>query len=127
VSGHPSTGPAPRRPLRVEAEYVRGGSLAYLAAWHVHHAKAFGRYEAATGIDPFHRLVDQVMTSRPYASARRVFWVVDNGSSHRGQPSIDRLQHRWPILRLISLPRTRPGSTKSRSTSPSCSVKPCTQ
>ena len=63
-----------------------------------------GRCEAATGIDPFNRLIDQVMTSQPYASARRVYWVVDNGSSHRGQPSIDRLQHRWPTLRLIHLP-----------------------
>jgi hypothetical protein len=33
-----------------------------------------------------------------------VFWVVDNGSSHRGQASIDRLQDRWPKLRLIHLP-----------------------
>ena len=24
------------------------------------------------------------MTTEPYASARRVFWVVDNGSSHNG-------------------------------------------
>jgi len=24
------------------------------------------------------------MTTEPYASARRVFWVVDNGSSHDG-------------------------------------------
>ena len=31
------------------------------------------------------------MSSEPYASARRVFWVVDNGTSHRGQPAIDRL------------------------------------
>jgi hypothetical protein len=23
------------------------------------------------------------MTSQPYASARRMFWVVDNGASHR--------------------------------------------
>jgi hypothetical protein len=104
IRKHPTTGPAPRRPLRVEAEYFRGGSLAYLAAWDVHRAKVFGRCEAATGIDPFNRLVDQVMTTQPYASARRVFWVVDNGSSHRGQPSIDRLQHRWPTLRLIHLP-----------------------
>jgi hypothetical protein len=48
----------------------------------------FGRCEAATGIDPFNRLVDQVMTTQPYASARRVFWVVDNGSSQRGQNSV---------------------------------------
>ena len=83
---------------------MRGGSLAYLAAWDVHRAKVFGRCEATTGIDPFNRLIDQVVTTEPYASARRVFWVVDNGSSHRGQASIDRLQHRWPALRLIHLP-----------------------
>ena len=57
-----------------------------------------------TGIEPFDRLVEQVMTCQPYASARRVFWVVDNGSSHRGQASIDRLEDRWPTLRLIHLP-----------------------
>ena len=26
------------------------------------------------------------MTREPYASAHRVFWIVDNGSSHHGQP-----------------------------------------
>ena len=40
----------------------------------------------------------------PYASARRVFWIVDNGSAHRGQASIDRLQGRWPNLVLVHLP-----------------------
>jgi hypothetical protein len=95
---------APHRPARVEHEYARGGSLAYLAAWDVHRAHLFGRCEPTTGIDPFDRLVAQVMTSQPYASAQRVFWIVDNGSSHRGQPSVDRLQSRWPTLRLIHLP-----------------------
>ena len=124
IRKHATTPPAPSQPARVEAEYFRGGSLAYLAAWDVHRAKVFGRCEATTGIDPFNRLIDQVMTCEPYASARRVFWVVDNGSSHRGQASIDRLQHRWPALRLIHLPvHARPGSIKWRSTSPSCNVK----
>ncbi len=104
IRKHATTPPAPSRPARVEAEYFRGGSLAYLAAWDVHRAKVFGRCEQTTGIDPFDRLVDQVMTTEPYATARRVFWVVDNGSSHRGQASIDRLQDRWPKLRLIHLP-----------------------
>ncbi|MFE5589646.1 hypothetical protein [Streptomyces sp. NPDC056549] len=31
------------------------------------------------------------MTSEPYASAKRVFWIVDNGSSHRGKKAADRL------------------------------------
>ena len=104
IRKHATTPPAPSQPARVEAEYFRGGSLAYLAAWDVHRARVFGRCEQTTGIDPFDRLVDQVMTTEPYATARRVFWVVDNGSSHRGQASIDRLQDRWPKLRLIHLP-----------------------
>ena len=44
------------------------------------------------------------MTSEPYASADRVFWVVDNGSSHRGQASITRMTKAWPTARLIHLP-----------------------
>jgi DDE superfamily endonuclease len=104
IRKHDTAPAASGQPMRIEHEYARGGALAYLAAWDVHRAKLFGRCEATTGIDPFDRLVEQVMTTEPYISAQRVFWVVDNGSSHRGQPSIDRLEHRWPTLRLIHLP-----------------------
>ncbi len=90
--------------MRIEHEYERGGALAYLAAWDVHQARLFGRCEQATGITPFGRLVEQVMTTEPYASAERVFWVVDNGSSHRGRASVERLEDAWPNLRLIHLP-----------------------
>jgi hypothetical protein len=82
---HATVPAAPGRPALVEFEYRRGGTLAYLAAWDVHHARIFGRCEAKTGIEPFGRLVDQVMSSAPYASAKTVFWVVDNGSSHAGR------------------------------------------
>jgi transposase len=101
---HPTLPPAAARPMRVEHEYERGGALAYLAAWDVHQARLFGRCEQATGIAPFGRLVEQVMTTEPYASATRVFWVVDNGSSHRGRASVERLEGAWPNLRLIHLP-----------------------
>jgi hypothetical protein len=101
---HPTLPPAVARVMRVEHEYERGGALAYLAAWDVHQARLFGRCEPSTGIEPFGRLVEQVMTAEPYASARRVFWVVDNGSSHRGQASVDRLQGAWSNLTLIHLP-----------------------
>src|SRR3954454_24680907 len=90
--------------MRVEHEYDRGGSLAYLAAWDVHRGKVFGRCEPATGIAPFSRLVEQVMNTEPYASANRVFWIVDNGSSHRGQASIDRMFKQWPTAHLIHTP-----------------------
>ena len=92
------------RTKRVEFEYERGGALQYLAAWDVHRAKVFGRCEESTGIEPFGRLVEQVMENEPYASARRVFWVVDNGSSHRGKKSVERLRDRWPNLVLVHVP-----------------------
>jgi hypothetical protein len=92
------------RSTRVEHEYERGGALAYLAAWDVHRARLFGRCEAKNGIEPFGRLVDEVMSVEPYASADRVFWIVDNGSSHRGEASVKRLQDAWPNLVLVHLP-----------------------
>jgi hypothetical protein len=104
IRRHPSLPARPHRPPRTEFEYTRGGALQYLAAWDVHRAKVFGRCEPATGIEPFGRLVTQVMTTEPYRSARRVFWVVDNGSSHRGQAAARRLQGQWPTLRLVHLP-----------------------
>jgi hypothetical protein len=101
---HPTVPTGPGRPALCEFEYRRGGTLAYLAAWDVHHARLFDRVEPKTGIEPFGRLVEQVMTSEPYASARRVFWVVDNGSSHAGRASIERLEGAYENLRLIHLP-----------------------
>ncbi len=95
---HPSLPAAPGTPMRVEHEYRRGGAWAYLAALDVHRAKVFGRCEAATGMAPFGRLVDQVMSQPPYNEARRVFWVMDNGSSHRGESSIRRLTQAYPRL-----------------------------
>ncbi len=76
------------RGQRVEHTYKRGGALTYLAAWDVRRGRVFGRSEPKGGIEPFDRLVWQVMTKEPYASARRVFWIVDNGSSHRGRPRL---------------------------------------
>jgi hypothetical protein len=95
---HPSLPGAPAKSMRVEHEYTRGGAWAYLAALDVHRAKVFGRCEATTGIAPFERLVDQVMSQPPYDTARRVFWVMDNGSSHRGQASVRRLTQAHPRL-----------------------------
>ena len=101
---HPTLPPAPGRPMRVEHEYERAGALAYLAAWDVHRGKVFGRCENTTGILPFGRLVDQVMSQEPYRSAHRVFWVVDNGSSHRGVAAAERLRVAHPNALLVHLP-----------------------
>ena len=101
---HPSLPPGRARMMRVNHEYDRGGALAYLAAYDVHRARVFARCEPSTGIVPFANLVEQVMTQQPYASAHRVFWIVDNGSSHRGQASIDRMSQAWPTATLVHTP-----------------------
>ncbi len=97
------------RGQRVEHTYKRKGALSYLAALDIgrrggRRPRVFGRSESRGGIASFDRLVRQVMTREPYASARRVFWIVDNGSSHRGQKAIERLERRWPNLVLVHLP-----------------------
>src|SRR3954447_8528200 len=50
---HATVAVAAGRPGLVEFEYRRLGTLAYLAAWDVHHANLFDRVEAKTGIEPF--------------------------------------------------------------------------
>jgi len=101
---HPSLPPAPGRAMRIEHEYARGGALQYLAAWDVRRGLVMGRCEPTTGIEPFGRLVSQVMEQEPYRSAERVFWVVDNGSSHRGEASARRLAQAYGNLILVHTP-----------------------
>jgi hypothetical protein len=101
---HPTLPPQPKCAMKVEHEYERLGAWAYLAAMDVHAPKLFGRCEPTSGIAPFDRLVDQTMKQEPYRSARRVFWVMDNGSSHRGQRSVERLQNRFPNVRVVHGP-----------------------
>ena len=101
---HPSLPPGKARMIRVNHEYHRRGAVAYLAAYDVHRAKVFGRCEDTTGIAPFSRLVEQVMTQEPYKSANRVLWVVDNGSSHRGRKAIDQLSEQFPNAVMVHTP-----------------------
>jgi len=101
---HDTLPPMAGNPMKLEHEYRRGGSLNYIAAMDVNNAKLFGRCEAKTGIKPFDLLVEDVMSQEPYCSANRVFWIVDNGSSHRGQSSIDRIETKWPNAILVHLP-----------------------
>lgn len=101
---HPTLPAGPGRIPRVEFEYRRGGTLAYFAAYDVHRARVSGRIAEKTGIVPFEELVQQVMTVEPYKSASRVFWVVDNGSSHNGTRSIERMRTAWPTANLVHLP-----------------------
>src|SRR5262249_27526227 len=101
---HPTLPPGRARAMRVEHDYDRGGALACLAAWDVRRGRVTGRCEDSTGIAPFARLVDQVMTTEPYASANRVPWITDTGSPPRGQAPVQRMAGTRPNARLIHLP-----------------------
>ena len=90
--------------MRIEHEYIRKGAWTYLAAWDIKRAKIFGRLEEKNGIGPFDRLVGQIMCQQPYASAQRVFWIMDNCSCHRGEKSVKRLCKRWPNIVVVHLP-----------------------
>ncbi len=94
----------PHQAMRVDHEYERAGVLQYLAAWDVHRAVVFGRCEPKTGKAAFARLVDDVMNQEPYCSARRVFWIVDNGSSHRGERAAEELRARHPRIVIVHTP-----------------------
>jgi hypothetical protein len=101
---HSTLAPRPHQTTRVEHEYARQGAVQYLAAWDVHRAVVFGRCEPKTGKAAFGRLVDQVMDQEPYRSARHVFWIVDNGSSHRGQRAAEELQASHPRVVIVHTP-----------------------
>ena len=101
---HPALPPAPGRLARIEHEYERGGALQYLAAWDVRRGYVIGRCEPTTSIEPFGRLVRQVLTEEPYRSAERLFWIVDNGSSHRGDTARRRLRQVDARILLVHIP-----------------------
>jgi hypothetical protein len=101
---HPTLPPTPGQVGRYEFEYVRHGTVAYLAALEVFSGHIFGRIEDTTGIEPFGRLVDQVMQQAPFRSAKRVFWIVDGGSSHHPNTAPARLQACYPNIIVVHTP-----------------------
>lgn len=101
---HPLVPPGPGRALRVEHEYRRHGVCAYLAAWDVHRARLFGQVVPTISIIAFDAFVATVMAQAPYRTARRVFWIVDGGTIHRGARAAARLRAQFPNLVLVHLP-----------------------
>ena len=100
----PTLSVAVGRSMRVEHEYFREGAWTYLAAWDVHRAKIFGHCEKNSGIAPTDGLIAAVMRREPYKSPKRVFWIMDNCSAHRGQKAVDRIRSRWPNALLVHTP-----------------------
>jgi hypothetical protein len=101
---HPALPPAPGRSARIEHEDERGGARQYPAAWDVRRGYVMGRCELTTGIEPFGRLVHQVLAQEPYRSGKRLFWMVDNGSAHRGETAKQRLHQVDSRIMLVHTP-----------------------
>src|ERR1700687_4340930 len=45
-----------------------------------------------------------VMSQEPYCSSRRVFWIVDNGSSHRVERAAEELRACHPRIVMVHTP-----------------------
>jgi len=101
---HEETPPRPMQTRRIESELERNEALQYSAAWDVHRGIVVGRCEKKTGIKPFCLLVNQVLKQTTYAKARRLFLIVDNGSSHRVQASVQRMRRRDKRIILLHTP-----------------------
>lgn len=88
---HASRAPIPGHAGQFEFEYERLGTLTYQAALDVFRGTVIGQVETCNGIATFNQLVERVMTQAPYKTARRVFWIVDNGSAHHPATFPERL------------------------------------
>jgi hypothetical protein len=88
---HPTLAPGQARAMRVNHEYAAAARWPTRPPTTSTARRSSADASRPTGIVPFMALVEQVMTTEPYTSAKRALWIVDNGTSHRGQRSIDRL------------------------------------
>ena len=70
----PADGPG--QTMRVEHEYERGGAWAYLAAWMSSEPRSTG-VRSRRGHRALRPLGRPGMSREPYASAYRVFWIID--------------------------------------------------
>jgi hypothetical protein len=101
---HPIRPPLPGHVGQVEFEYERLGTLTYQAVLDVRRGLVIGQIESSNCIETFNQLVDWVMTQPPYDTARRVFWIVDNGGSHHPSTFPARLASRHERAIAIHLP-----------------------
>jgi hypothetical protein len=82
----------------------RGDTLADLTAYDPHAARVCSAAPPNHRHHPFGQLVEQVMSAEPYASAARVYQIVDNGSFHQGPHAVIWMRATWPTAQLVHLP-----------------------
>jgi ADP-ribose pyrophosphatase YjhB (NUDIX family) len=90
--------------MRTEHEYERKGVLTYHAALDVQTGRVLGAFPERNTSEAFRGFVDRVMRTPRYRSARRVYWILDNGSAHDPRSFVKWLRGRHPKARAIYLP-----------------------
>lgn len=107
---HPTVAPSAGHAGLQEFEYRRHGTAVLLSLMDVGSGRVFHQTVPKNGIAPFAALLRQVVEQEPYRSARRLFFVVDNGGSHSRQKFQSRLdewfpQPEYPEMTAVHLPK----------------------
>jgi hypothetical protein len=97
IRRHETLPTAPKRRMRVESEYKRGGALQYLAAWDVRRGRVMGRFKEAWTAQPSDDLETQApwhirarighFIGRKTRLTRMSWWPAPEAGSSRSGPS----------------------------------------
>ncbi len=101
---HRTRPPRAGEPGKVEFEYRRKGTIAFVGALDVRSGKVFGAFPESNNAEAFRQFVREVMAQEPLASASRVYWVVDNGSAHHPKSFGPWLREEFPRAQVLHTP-----------------------
>ena len=88
----------------VEHEYTRQGALNLLACLDVHSGQVFGQCYARKRRVEVEAFVNELLGREPYASAKRIHFILDNGSSQHPNTFPQWMKAHHPKVRLHYLP-----------------------
>lgn len=80
----------------IEFEYRRHGTATLLAFLDINSGSICHETVAKGGIQPFKALIDKLLEQEQYRTASRLFFVIDNGSSHARERFQARLDEWYP-------------------------------
>ncbi len=101
---HPSVPARDAHPQLVEHEYEREGALNLLACWDVHRAQVWGHCYARKRRAEVELFVNELFAREPYASAKVIHFILDNGTSQHPNTFPTWMQQHYPNVRLHYLP-----------------------
>lgn len=100
----PTRPPIPNHSGKAEFEYRRHGTVTFVGALDVRKGRVFGTFPERNDAESFRAFVREVMAKEPYARARRVFWITDNGSAHHPKSFGPWLRSEFPQARALHTP-----------------------